>query len=138
MSPNPAGGWSAWAPQLKSMLRIVAAFTFVEYGTMKLFGWPMAMPPGSMTSLVSQVGVAGILEVVGGTLLLVGLFTRPVAFLLSGEMAVAYFQFHAPHGFWPVVNQGQPAVLFCFIFLYLSSAGAGPWSLDALRGNPRL
>jgi putative oxidoreductase len=82
---------------------------------------------------MTQVGIGGLLEVVGGALLLVGLFTRPVAFLLSGEMAVAYFQFHAPQGLWPIVNQGQPAVLYCFIWLYFSAAGAGPWSLDALR-----
>jgi putative oxidoreductase len=83
--------------------------------------------------LMTQVGIGGLLEAVGGFLLLIGLFTRPVAFVLSGEMAVAYFQFHFPQGFWPVVNQGQPAVLYCFIWLYFSAAGAGPWSVDALR-----
>ena len=83
--------------------------------------------------LLSQVGIGGLLEVVGGALLLVGLFTRPVAFVLAGEMAVAYFQFHFPKSFWPTVNQGVPAVLYCFVFLYLSAAGAGPWSIDALR-----
>ena len=81
----------------------------------------------------SQVWIGAVLELVGGALLLAGLFTRPVAFILAGEMAVAYWQFHAPNGFWPVVNQGQPAVLYCFIWLYLSAAGPGPWSLDALR-----
>jgi len=91
----------------------------------------MAMPEGQSFTLMSQMGVGAILELVGGTLLLVGLFTRPAAFILSGEMAVAYFQFHFPNGFWPLVNQGQPAVLFCFIWLYFSAAGAGPWSLDA-------
>jgi putative oxidoreductase len=100
---------------------------------MKLFGWPAAMPGGGTVPLLSQMGVGGAMEIVGGTLLLLGLFTRPVAFILSGEMAVAYFQFHAPQSFWPVVNQGQPAVLYCFIWLYLSAAGGGPWSLDALR-----
>jgi putative oxidoreductase len=99
----------------------------------KLFGWPMAAPGGGSLDLMSQVGIGAILEFVGGALLLVGLFTRPVAFLLSGEMAVAYFQFHFPNGFWPVVNQGQPAVLYCFIWLFFSAAGAGPWSIDALR-----
>ena len=130
---NLAGKWSAWAPQLRSVLRIVAAFMFMQSGTMKLFGFPMAMPDGKTAMLLTQVGIAGILEVVGGGLLLLGLFTRPVAFLLSGEMAVAYFQFHAPKNFWPIINQGQPAILYCFIWLYLSAAGAGPWSLDALR-----
>jgi putative oxidoreductase len=125
--------WPAWAPQLLSLLRIVAAFMFIQPGTMKLLGWPMAMPGGGTVPLLSQMGVGAVMEIVGGSLLLVGLFTRPVAFLLSGEMAVAYFQFHAPQSFWPIVNQGQPAVLYCFIWLYLSAAGAGPWSLDALR-----
>jgi putative oxidoreductase len=125
--------WSRLAPQLLSLLRIVAALMFLQAGTIKLFGWPMAMPGGATAQLMTQVGIGGILEAVGGSLLLIGLFTRPVAFVLSGEMAVAYFQFHAPQGFWPVVNQGQPAVLYCFIWLYFSAAGAGPWSLDALR-----
>jgi putative oxidoreductase len=123
--------WQALAPELRSILRIVAALVFLQYGTMKLFGWPISMPGGGTVPLASQLGVGAILETVGGTLLLVGLFTRPVAFILSGEMAVAYFQFHFPNGFWPIVNQGQPAVLYCFIWLYLSAAGAGPWSLDA-------
>lgn len=130
---NVAARWSSLAPQLLSVLRIVAALMFLQAGTIKLFGWPMAMPAGQSVSLMSQVGIGGVLEALGGVLLLVGLFTRPVAFVLSGEMAVAYFQFHAPQAFWPVVNQGQPAVLYCFIWLYFSAAGAGPWSLDALR-----
>jgi putative oxidoreductase len=132
-APNIGTRWSAWAPQLLSLLRIVAAFMFIQSGTVKLFGFPMAMPDGTTASLATQIGIGALLELVGGGLLLVGLFTRPAAFVLSGEMAVAYFQFHAPQSFWPVVNQGQPAVLYCFIWLYLSAAGAGPWSLDALR-----
>jgi putative oxidoreductase len=124
--------WRTLAPVLLSVLRIVCAFMFLQAGTMKFFGWPMAMP-GGPPGLLTQTGVGGLLEVVGGGLLLLGLFTRPVAFVLSGEMAVAYFQFHAPGGTWPIVNQGQPAVLYCFIWLYLSAAGGGPWSLDALR-----
>jgi putative oxidoreductase len=131
MMANVVTRWQGLAPELKSVLRIVAALMFLQFGTMKLFGWPMAMPDGTRLSLMSQVGIGGILEFAGGTLLLLGLFTRPVAFILSGEMAVAYFQFHFPNGFWPIVNQGQPAVLYCFIWLYFSAAGAGPWSLDA-------
>src|SRR5689334_14278800 len=97
MSGSTIGAkWPAWAPILLSLLRIVAAFMFIEPGTMKLFGWPMAMPGGGTVPLMSQMGIGAVLEIVGGGLLLVGLFTRPVAFLLSGEMAVAYFQFHAP------------------------------------------
>lgn len=124
--------WSAWAPQLLSVLRIVAGLLFMQAGTIKLFGWPMASPAGT-PELMSQIGIGAVLELVGGALLLLGLFTRPAAFVASGEMAVAYFQFHAPQGFWPAVNQGQPAVLYCFIWLYVSAAGPGPWSLDALR-----
>lgn len=130
---NVTARWIRLAPQFLSVLRIVAALMFMQAGTMKLFGWPAAMPGGETASLATQVGIGGLLEAVGGALLLAGLFTRPVAFVLSGEMAVAYFQFHAPQGFWPIVNQGQPAVLYCFIWLYFSAAGAGPWSLDAWR-----
>jgi putative oxidoreductase len=128
--------WKRWAPQLQSLLRIVAAFFFMQSGTMKVFAWPMGVPPnGGTVPLMSQAGIGGLLEVVGGALLVLGLFTRPVAFILSGEMAVAYFQFHFPSGFWPVMNQGYAAVLYCFLWLYYSSAGAGPWSLDARRGK---
>lgn len=133
MAASNATKWPAWAPQLLSMLRIMAAVMFMQAGTMKLFGWPAAMPGGATPPMWSQVWIGGVLEVVGGALLIAGLFTRPVAFVLSGMMAVAYFQFHAPNGFWPIVNQGQPAVLYCFIWLYISAAGPGPWSLDALR-----
>jgi putative oxidoreductase len=127
-------GWSGWAPRLLSVLRIVAAATFVLSGTMKIFAFPAGMPPdGGTAPLLSQVGIGGLLELVGGGLVLVGLFTRPAAFVLSGEMAVAYFQFHAPQGFWPVLNGGIPAILYCFLWLYVSAAGPGPWSVDALR-----
>jgi putative oxidoreductase len=119
-------------PKLLSVLRIVSAFLLLQAGTMKMFAWPMAMPNGAHLVLASELGVAAVLEVLGGGLLLLGLFTRPLAFVLAGEMAVAYFQFHQPQGTWPLVNQGQPAVLLCFIFLYLSAAGGGPWSLDRL------
>jgi len=135
-APNVASKWSSWGPRLQSVLRIVAAALFIVPGTMKLFAFPVGVPPnGGTVPLISQLGLGAVLEAFGGVLLLVGLFTRPVAFLLAGEMAVAYFQFHAPKGFWPAVNGGQPAILFCFIWLYLSAAGAGPWSLDAARGR---
>jgi putative oxidoreductase len=126
--------WRSWAPYLLSLLRIVTAFLFMQYGTAKLWAFPGPVMPGGGTAPVASVaGVAGILEAFGGFLLLIGLFTRPVAFVLSGEMAVAYFMAHAPQGFWPVLNQGAPAVFYCFVFLYFSAAGAGPWSVDALR-----
>jgi putative oxidoreductase len=128
--------WSSWAPQLKSLLRIVAALMFITFGTMKVFAFPTGVPPnGGTVPVMSQAWIGGMLEVVGGALLLLGLFTRPVAFILSGEMAVAYFQFHYPQSFWPSVNMGVPAVLYCFLWLYFSAAGAGPWSLDAKRGK---
>ena len=130
--------WSAYTPQLWSVLRIVAALIFFMTGTMKLFAWPMGMPPdGGTASVMSQIWIGGVLEAVGGALVLVGLFTRPVAFILSGEMAVAYFQFHAPRAFWPIENGGVTAVLYCFLWLYFSAAGAGPLSLDALRARSR-
>jgi putative oxidoreductase len=122
--------WSKWSPALLSILRIVTAFLFMQHGAMKLLGFPGA---GDHTvELMSLMGFAGVLELVGGGLVLIGLFTRPVAFILSGEMAFAYFMAHAPQGFWPVLNQGESAVLYCFVFLYLSAAGGGPWSLDRL------
>jgi putative oxidoreductase len=133
---NLIAQWPTFAPQLRSVLRIMAAFMFIQAGTMKLFAFPMGMPPDDSTAkLMSQVGLAGILETFGGALLLLGLFTRPVAFILSGEMAVAYFQFQFPQSFWPIVNNGVSAVLYCFVWLYFSAAGAGPWSLDAKRGK---
>ena len=128
--------WISSAPRLRSILRIMTGLLFITTGTVKIFAWPMGMPPnGGTAELMTQVGIGGLLEVVGGALIAIGLFTRPVAFVLSGEMAVAYFQFHATQNFHPVINQGQPAILYCFIFLYLSSAGAGPWSIDAARGK---
>jgi putative oxidoreductase len=128
--------WKASGSYIQSALRIVAAFMFVLAGTMKLFAFPAGMPPdGGTVHLMSQLGIGGVLETFGGALLLVGLYTRPVAFLLSGEMAVAYFQFCFPHSFWPVLNNGVSAALYCFVWLYFSAAGAGPWSLDALRGK---
>jgi len=128
--------WSTWAPYVQSVLRVAAAAMFILFGTTKLFAFPAGVPPnGGTVPLMSQIGLGAILEVFGGGLLLVGLFTRPVAFLLAGEMAVAYFQFHAPKAFWPTLNGGVPAALYCFIWLYFSAAGAGPWSLDARRAK---
>lgn len=119
-----------------SVLRIVTAFLFLQHGTAKLFGAPhVAMFDG--LQLASLMGAAGVLELVGGALLLIGLFTRPVAFVLSGFMAVAYFMAHASQGhvFVPILNQGELAILFCFVFLYVAAAGGGAWSADAARGN---
>jgi putative oxidoreductase len=134
------GRWRSGAPYFLSALRIIAAFAFFTYGTAKLFAWPGAlMPNGATVPLASLIGVAGVLETVGGLLMCVGLFSRPIAFLLSGEMAYAYLTGHAVRGFWPVLNQGTPALLFCFIWLYISAAGPGPWSLDsALRRSEAL
>ncbi len=132
LGPVPA----RWGGHLLSVLRIIAAFLFMAHGTQKLFGWPASEPRDS-APLLSLMGLAGVLETFGGLLLLVGLFTRPVAFLLAGEMAVAYFKAHAPRGLWPILNNGEVAVLFCFLFLYLAAAGGGPWSLDALRAKQR-
>lgn len=131
---NAAARWTTWAPRFLSLLRILAGALFVLYGTTKLFAWPAAVMPGGGTApLASLAGVAGAIELVGGLFMLFGQFTRTVAFILSGQMAVAYFYGHASQGFWPVLNGGVPAVLFCFIWLYISAAGPGPWSLDALR-----
>jgi putative oxidoreductase len=125
--------WRSWAPQLLSVLRIVAAFLFIQFGTGKILAMPGPLLPGGGTApLTSLAGVAGLIESLGGLLLLLGLFTRPAAFIVSGEMAVAYFKGHASGGFWPVLNGGHPAVLFCFVWLYFSAAGPGPWSNDAL------
>jgi len=114
------------------LLRVVAGFLFVQAGSLILFGWFGGMPGGEKVRWISQMGIGGALEFFGGILIMLGLFTRPVAFILSGMMAVAYWQFHAPNGAWPVQNQGMPAVLFCFIFLYMAVRGGGDWSLDAL------
>jgi putative oxidoreductase len=130
--------WPRLSPYLLSVLRIMAAFLFMQFGTAKWFGFPASiMPDGSTVRLNSQIGVASAMETVGGLLLLIGLFTRPVAFVLSGQMAVGYFQGHAPQGFWPVLNQGTPAALFSFLWLYISAAGPGPWSIDAMRKGRR-
>lgn len=121
-----------WAPRVLSILRIMAALLFLEHGTQKLLGFPPATNPAP--GLFSLPWFQGVIEIVGGLLLLVGLFTRPVAFVLSGNMAVAYFMAHAPRNFFPVLNNGDAAILYCFVFLYLVFAGPGPWSIDQKRG----
>jgi putative oxidoreductase len=120
-----------WAPKVLSILRIVSALLFVEHGAMKLFGFPA--PMGMSIELFSLFGLAGILEFFGGLLLTIGLFSQLVAFILSGEMAFAYFMEHFPRSFFPALNMGDAAILFCFIFLYIVFAGPGPWSVDAIR-----
>ena len=125
-----------WAPRVLSLLRIIAALLFMEHGLMKLFHFPVAQP-GAPDPLPTMLLVAAWLEVVGGALLVLGLFTRPVAFVLSGQMAFAYFIAHAAKGFWPAVNGGEAAILFSFLFLYLVFAGPGEWSLHAqVRKRP--
>jgi putative oxidoreductase len=126
---------TAWAPRILSVLRIMTGLLFIEHGTMKFFNFPPHEMFASGVELFSLIGLAGLLELVGGALIVLGLFTRPVAFILSGEMAVAYFMGHASSSFFPVINGGESAILFCFIFLYLACAGAGPWSVDAARGK---
>jgi putative oxidoreductase len=129
---------ATWTPRVLSVLRIMTGLLFMEHGTSKLLHFP---PPGPEmpAELPPLIMVAGILELVGGALVAVGLFTRIVAFLLSGEMAIAYFSAHAPNSFFPLVNHGEGAILYCFVFLYLAFAGGGEWSLDrALRPNAKI
>ena len=116
------------------LLRVVAGLLFLQAGGMKLFDWFGGVPAqfGGHPKFLSQVWIGGVLEFYGGAAILLGLCTRPIAFVLSGEMAVAYFQFHQPQGFWPIQNHGEPAVLLCFIFLFLAAHGAGDWSVDAV------
>ncbi|MGD0659927.1 MAG: DoxX family protein [Syntrophorhabdales bacterium] len=130
MADRNASFLDRWAPRFLSVLRIVAALLYMQHGAQKLFGF-LAHPPATAVPPFSFMGLAGILEFFGGLLVLLGgLFTRPVAFILSGQMAVAYFMVHAPKGFWPIGNGGDLAVLWCFTFLYLAAAGGGAWSLD--------
>jgi putative oxidoreductase len=120
----------SWTPHLLSVLRIVAAAMFILHGTQKLLGYP---PSGmERPALASLAGMAGLIETVGGAFMLLGLLTRPVAFVLAGEMAYAYFSVHAPNAFLPITNRGELAALFCFVWLYFCAAGPGPWSVDSL------
>jgi putative oxidoreductase len=123
---------AAWAPRLLSILRIVAGLLFLQHGTAKYLKIP-TVPMFANLDPLSPSGIAGMFELVGSVLLILGLFTRPVAFVLSGLMAAAYFIGHAPRGFYPILNAGELAALYCFVFLYIAAAGAGPWSLDAAR-----
>ncbi|HEX8747209.1 MAG TPA: DoxX family protein [Pyrinomonadaceae bacterium] len=125
-----------WTPRLLSVIRIILGFLFIPHGAQKLFGF-MAPPQWSTPPLFSLVGIAGALEFFGGLLILLGLFTRPVAFILSGLMAAGYFMVHAPQGFWPLQNKGELAVIYCWLFLFLSVAGGGAWSLDKLFRRSR-
>jgi putative oxidoreductase len=130
--------YATWAPRAQALLRIVTAYLYLTHGTAKLLGVPRVANFDNLR-LFSLIGFAGILELVGGVLLLIGLFTRPVAFVLCGEMAFAYFMAHGSQGYVlvPMLNRGELAVLYCFVFLFFAAAGAGAWSIDALR-RPRL
>jgi putative oxidoreductase len=122
---------SRWQPQALALLRIVTGLLFLEHGTQKFFAFPAPFPmPGPLPPMLLA---AGVIELVAGVLITIGLLTRLAAFIASGEMAIGYFMMHAPQGFWPAVNKGEAAILFCFIFLYLAAAGAGAWSVDSAR-----
>ena len=129
---NALNGASRWQSEALAILRIVAGLTFLAHGVIKLFGFPKGAQPGQQ-EIASLMGVAGLLEVIGGGLIILGLFTRPTAFILSGMMAVAYFMAHFPQSPYPAVNGGDAAILFCFVFLYLVTSGPGAWSLDGAR-----
>ena len=124
---------STWAPRVLSVLRIMSALIFMEHGTLKILGFPASDKPAP--ELMSLSSIAGVFELIGGALLVLGFFTRPVAFLLSGLMASAYFIAHAPKSFFPILNGGDAAILYCFVFLHFVFAGGGPWSIDALRAK---
>jgi len=123
-----------WTPYALAVLRIVVALLFLEHGTQKILGFPPS--PNPAPPLLSLYGIQGVIETIGGLLLLFGLLTRPVAFILAGDMAVAYFLAHAPRAFYPVLNGGDTAILYCFVFLYVFFAGPGAWSVDTTRRSP--
>jgi putative oxidoreductase len=123
---------ATWAPRLLSVLRIVAGLQLLEHGTQKFFSFPLRAAAAA-PELTSLLGVQGCIEIVGGVLLILGLFTQPVAFILAGDMAAAYFISHFPKNFFPALNGGDAAILFCFLFLYMAAAGGGVWSIDAKR-----
>jgi putative oxidoreductase len=123
-----------WAPRVLSLLRVVSGLALLEHGTAKIFKFPVVATMANL-DMASMGGISGFLELIGGALLLVGLFTRPVAFILSGMCAVAYFYAHAPRGFFPILNGGEAAIIYTFLLLYIAAAGPGPWSIDAQRGK---
>ena len=123
---------SRWQPEIRAILRIVVGLLFLEHALIKLAGFPPGGQPG-LQHMGSLLWIGGVVELVTSVLVILGLFTRLGAFVAAGEMAVAYFMFHFPHGFWPAVNMGEAAILFCFAFLYISAAGPGAWALDNLR-----
>lgn len=136
-APTAISRSSTWAPEMLSVVRIISGVLFLSHGAQKLFG-ALAGPEGRHpVALVSLMGLAGVIELGGGTLIAVGLFTRAAAFLAAGEMAVAYFMVHLPNGPWPILNHGELPILFCLIWLYLVAAGPGPWSLDAMLSRRR-
>ena len=124
---------ASWAPRMRSILRIMTGLLFLQHGTAKYLGFPQSQMAG--VDPASLGGIAGLFELVGGALIVIGLLTKPVAFVLSGLMAAAYWIAHAPEGFFPLLNRGELAALYCFVFLYFACAGAGPWSVDAARGK---
>ncbi len=125
---------TSWAPRLLSVFRFILGLTLLEHGTAKLFKFPV-VPMFAKLDLSSMFGVAGFFELIGGALLVIGLFTRSAAFIMSGMTAVAYFYAHAPKGFFPVLNGGELAIVYCFGLLYIAAAGPGPWSVDAARSK---
>ncbi len=132
MASYNAASISSWQPRALAILRIVTGLCFMAHGLVKLFGFPAGAEPGQQ-AIASLMGVGGVLEAVGGALILLGLFTRPTAFILSGMMAVAYWMFHAPQSPFPVINGGDAAILYCFVFLYFVTSGPGAWSVDGMR-----
>ncbi len=133
MSVTLAKHLGPWRPQILSILRIVTALLFLEHATAKLFGFPASQMPSA--AALSVFWWVGVLELVGSLMLVFGFYTRFAAFILSGEMAVAYFMAHVPHSFFPLQNGGEAAILFCFVFLYIAAAGAGAWAIDSRRGT---
>jgi len=133
MMPAIDGFLATWSPRMLSILRIMIGLLFLEHGTSKYLSLPVS--PSTGVAPVSLSGINGMIELVGGVLIVLGLFTRPVAFILAGDMAVAYFIAHAPRGFFPLLNVGELAIIYCFVFLYLAVAGGGVWSFDHLRAG---
>jgi putative oxidoreductase len=125
---------SRWQPHVLAILRIVVGLLFIEHATIKLLGFPPGGQPG-LQEAGTLLWVAGLIELITGALVVLGLWTRLAAFVAAGEMAVAYFMFHASKGFYPAVNMGEAAILFCFVFLYLAAAGPGAWSVDGVRSR---